>query len=48
MAPISNFNKVKIITLFQNGNSYGRISEILGIPKSTISYIIQKWRQIQN
>jgi hypothetical protein len=33
MAPISNFDKVKIVTLFQNGNSYGRISEIVAIPK---------------
>jgi DNA-binding Lrp family transcriptional regulator len=30
-----------------NGKSYGPISKILGIPKSTISYIIQKWRQKQ-
>jgi hypothetical protein len=42
----SNFIKLKIIIIiFQNGNSYGRISEILGIPKSIISYIIQKRRQ---
>jgi hypothetical protein len=41
MPSVSNFNKIKIVTLAQRGMSQAQIS----IPKSTISSILQKWRQ---
>jgi transposase len=47
MAPIPYFNKVQIISLFQDGLSHSKISERLGIGRSTISAIIKKWRQDQ-
>jgi transposase len=47
MAPIPYFNKVQIISLFQNGLSHSKISERLGRGRSTISAIIKKWRQDQ-
>jgi hypothetical protein len=43
MPSVSNFNKIKIVTLAQRGMS--QISMDLRIPKSTISSILQKWRQ---
>jgi transposase len=45
MPSVSNFNKIKIVTLAQRGMSQAQISMDLRIPKSTISYILQKWRQ---
>jgi hypothetical protein len=42
MAPIPYFNKVQIISLFQDGLSHSKISERLGIGRSPI-----KWRQNQ-
>jgi transposase len=45
MAPIPYFNKVPIISLFQDDLSHSKISERLGIGRSTISAIIKKWRQ---
>jgi transposase len=49
MAPIPYFNKVQIISLFQDGLSHSKISERLGIGigRSTISAIIKRWRQDQ-
>jgi Mn-dependent DtxR family transcriptional regulator len=47
MAPIPYFNKVQIMSLFQDGLSHSKISERLGIGRSTISAIIKKWRQDQ-
>jgi biotin operon repressor len=46
-APIPYFNKMQIISLFQDGLSHSKISERLGIGRSTISAIIKKWRQDQ-
>jgi transposase len=45
MLSVSNFNKIKIVTLAQSGMSQAEISMDLRIPKSTISSILQKWRQ---
>jgi transposase len=45
MPSLSNFNKIKIVTLAQRGMSQAQISMDLRIPKSTISSILQKWRQ---
>jgi hypothetical protein len=45
MVSVSNFNKIKIVTLAQSGMSQAEISMDLRIPKSTISSILQKWRQ---
>jgi transposase len=45
MPSVSNFNKIKIVTLAQRGMSQAQISMDLRIPKSTISSILQKWRQ---
>jgi transposase len=45
MPSVSNFNKIKIVTLAQRGMSQAEISMDLRIPKSTISSILQKWRQ---
>jgi transposase len=45
MPLVSNFNKIKIVTLAQRGMSQAEISMDLRIPKSTISSILQKWRQ---
>jgi transposase len=45
MPSVSNFNKIKIVTLAQKGISQAEISMDLRIPKSTISSIHQKWRQ---
>jgi hypothetical protein len=42
MAPIPYFNKVQIISLFQDGLSHSKISERLGIGRSKISAIIKK------
>jgi transposase len=47
MTPIPYFNKVQIISLLQDGLSHSKISERLGIGRSTISAIIKKWRQDQ-
>jgi DNA-binding IclR family transcriptional regulator len=46
MPLVSNFNKIKIATLTQRRMSQTEISIDLGIPKSTISSILQKLRQI--
>jgi transposase len=45
MPSVSNFNKIKTVTLAQRGMSQAQISMDLRIPKSTISSILQKWRQ---
>jgi transposase len=45
MPSISNFNKIKTVTLAQRGMSQGENSMDLRIPKSTIPPILQKWRQ---
>jgi transposase len=45
MPSVSNFNKIKIVTLAQRGMSQAEISMYLRIPKSTISSILQKWKQ---
>jgi transposase len=45
MPLVSNFNKIKIVTLAQKGISQAEISMDLRIPKITISSIHQKWRQ---
>jgi transposase len=45
MPSVSNFNKIKIVTLAQRGMSQAQISMDLRIPKSTISCILKKWRQ---
>jgi transposase len=45
MPSVSNFNKIKIVTLARRGMSQAEISMDLRIPKSTISSILQKWRQ---
>jgi transposase len=45
MPSVSNFNKIKIVTLAQRGMSQAQISMDFRIPKSTISSILQKWRQ---
>jgi transposase len=47
MPSVSNFNKIKIVTLAQRGMSQAQISMDLRIPKSTISSIPQKWRQTE-
>jgi transcriptional regulator with XRE-family HTH domain len=41
MPSLSNFNKIKIVTLAQRGMSQAEISMDLRIPKSTISSIPQ-------
>lgn len=47
MPSVSEFNKSRVIALMQTGRSCRQIQEMLGIPKSTIHCIIQKWRQTQ-
>jgi Mn-dependent DtxR family transcriptional regulator len=47
MPPVSNFNKIKIITLVQHKMSYRQISAQLGIPSSTVFSIMKKWRQTE-
>jgi IS30 family transposase len=42
MPSVSNFNKIKIVTLAQRGMSQAQISMDLRIPKSTISSILQR------
>jgi transposase len=45
MPLVSNVNKIKVVILAQRGMSQAEISMDLRIPKSTISSILQKWRQ---
>jgi hypothetical protein len=42
MPAVSYSNKVKVVILVQRGMSHRQISEILGIPKSTVNSIIKK------
>jgi hypothetical protein len=45
MPSVSNFNKIKTVTLAQREMSQAQILMDLRIPKSIISSILQKWRQ---
>jgi transposase len=43
MKAVSEFTKVKVVTLHQRGMSYGQISTNLGFSKGTIHAIMRKW-----
>jgi hypothetical protein len=43
MPPVTFCNKVRFVTLAQDGKST-QIAATLGIPRTTINSIIQKWR----
>jgi transposase len=45
MPPVTFFNKVRIVSLAQDGKSSTQIAATLGIPRTTINPIIKKWRQ---
>ncbi|KAJ3628564.1 hypothetical protein MTP99_015863 [Tenebrio molitor] len=45
MPQVSKFDKTRVVTLFQTGLTCNQISTRLGIPKSTISFIIRRWRR---
>jgi transposase len=44
MPAVSEFTKVKTVTLHQRGMSYGQISTNLGLSKGTIHAIMRKWK----
>jgi transposase len=45
MPRVTLFNKVRLITLTENGMSQRQIAQILNLPKSSVNSIIQKYRQ---
>jgi transposase len=45
MAPVSYFNKVKIITMLERGFSEVRIADQLGLVRSSVNFISRKWRE---
>jgi transposase len=45
MAPISYLNRAKIISLIEMDVSEARVATQLGIPKSSVNFIVRRWRE---
>lgn len=45
MAPISYFNKVRVITLIETGLSEAAVADQLGMAKSSVNLIVRRWRE---
>jgi transposase len=44
LAP-SVFDKYRIVLLASEGLSMGQIAEVMGIAKSVVTYVVNKWRR---
>jgi hypothetical protein len=45
MAPISYLNRAKIISLIEMDVSEARVTTQLGLPKSSVNFIVRRWRE---
>jgi transposase len=41
----SVFDKYRIVLLASEGLSMGQIAEVMGIAKSVVTYVVNKWRR---